>query len=106
MTGGLRPGDGELLGQPSSCRTVAFIPVARKRMFAYEAELLDVARNFVLVLLACSVTALTGFGAAADRYEWPTVGIAAVFLVLILVSASGPERSSSSKCGLRRIVLS
>jgi hypothetical protein len=55
-------------------------------------QLLDVARNFVLVLLAGSVTALTGFGASADRYEWPTVGITAVFLLLILVSASGVRK--------------
>jgi hypothetical protein len=56
-------------------------------------QLLDVARNFVLVLLACSVTTLTGFGASADRYEWPTVGITAVPLVLILVSASAARKT-------------
>jgi hypothetical protein len=49
---------------------------------------LNVARNFVLVLMACSVTALTGSGASADRYEWPTVGITAAFFVLLLASAS------------------
>lgn len=55
-------------------------------------QLLDVARDLVLVLLACSVTNLTGFGVSADRWEWPTVGITAVSLALILVSASGARK--------------
>jgi uncharacterized membrane protein len=55
-------------------------------------QLLDLARNLVLVLLACSTAALTGSGAPADRYEWPTVGIAAVSVILILVSAASRTR--------------
>lgn len=31
---------------------------------------------------------MNGSGASADRYEWPTVGITAAFLVLLLASAS------------------
>lgn len=59
-------------------------------------QLLDVARNLVLVLLACSTAALTGSGAPADRYEWPTIGITAVSLILILVSASRTRKITAN----------
>jgi hypothetical protein len=59
-------------------------------------QLLDVARNLVLVLLACSTAALTGSGAPADRYEWPTIGITAVSLILILVSASRTRKIAAN----------
>lgn len=60
-------------------------------------RLLDVARDCVLVLLACSVTVLAGSGASAARYEWPAVGIAAVSLALILVSAPGARKIIASR---------